>query len=93
MTIDGDSFAIATAGLSLMPISASHGQAAARLPMHHRDPFDRMLIAQAQLESCSIVSRDASFAEYSVALIAAQRCAVSRRATAASGEGLGVGRR
>jgi PIN domain nuclease of toxin-antitoxin system len=39
--------------------------------MHHRDPFDRMLIAQAQLESCSIVSRDSSFAQYSVALIMA----------------------
>ena len=39
--------------------------------MHHRDPFDRMLIAQAQLEGCSIVTRDSRFAEYSVALIAA----------------------
>jgi PIN domain nuclease of toxin-antitoxin system len=55
----------------LLPINASHGTAAARLPMHHRDPFDRMLIAQAQLESCSIVTRDASFAQYSVALIEA----------------------
>jgi PIN domain nuclease of toxin-antitoxin system len=72
LTIEGDLFnEVATAGLTWLPITASHGRAAARLPMHHRDPFDRMLIAQAQLESCSIVSRDARFAEYSVALITA----------------------
>ena len=72
LTIEGDLFSeVETAGLTWLPITASHGRAAARLPMHHRDPFDRMLIAQAQLESCSIVSRDARFAEYSVALITA----------------------
>jgi PIN domain nuclease of toxin-antitoxin system len=72
LTIDGDLLGeIDVAGLSLLPVTALHGQAAARLPMHHRDPFDRMLIAQAQLESCSIVSRDSRFAEYSVALISA----------------------
>jgi PIN domain nuclease of toxin-antitoxin system len=72
LTIDGDLLAeVETAGLALMPITASHGLAAARLPMHHRDPFDRMLIAQAQLEGCSIVSRDSQFADYSVALIPA----------------------
>jgi PIN domain nuclease of toxin-antitoxin system len=72
LTIEGDLFReIETAGLTWMPITASHGRAAAGLPPHHRDPFDRMLIAQAQLESCSIVSRDASFAQYSVSLIAA----------------------
>ena len=72
LTVEGDVFReIETAGLTWLPITASHGRAAARLPMHHRDPFDRMLIAQAQLEGCSIVTRDSRFAEYSVALIAA----------------------
>ena len=72
LTIEGDLFReVETAGLTWLPITPSHGVAAARLPMHHRDPFDRMVIAQAQLESCSIVSRNARFAEYSVALIAA----------------------
>ena len=63
--------AVDTAGLAWLPVTALHGRAAARLPLHHRDPFDRMLIAQAQLEGCSIVSRDSRFAEYSVALITA----------------------
>ena len=72
LTIDADLITeVEAAGLTLLPITASHGKAAARLPMHHRDPFDRMLIAQAQLESCSIVSRDSSFAQYSVGLIEA----------------------
>jgi PIN domain nuclease of toxin-antitoxin system len=72
LTIEGDLLGeIETAGLSLLPITAAHGQAAARLPLHHRDPFDRMLIAQAQLESCSIVSRDSTFTAYAVALISA----------------------
>ena len=72
LTIEGDLYQeVETAGLTWLPITPSHGVAAARLPMHHRDPFDRMVIAQAQLESCSIVSRNARFAEYSVALIAA----------------------
>ncbi len=72
LTIDADLIAeVEAAGLTWLPITALHGQVAARLPMHHRDPFDRMMIAQAQLESCSIVSRDSSFAQYSVALIEA----------------------
>lgn len=72
LTIEGDLLgAVDTAGLTWLPVTALHGRAAARLPPHHRDPFDRMLIAQAQLEGCSIVSRDSRFAEYSVALITA----------------------
>ncbi len=62
---------VEAAGLTWLPITALHGQAAARLPTHHQDPFDRMLIAQAQLESCSIVTRDSGFEQYSVALIVA----------------------
>jgi PIN domain nuclease of toxin-antitoxin system len=37
---------------------------AAALPLHHRDPFDRMLIAQAQLENMTIVTADRMFSEY-----------------------------
>ena len=40
--------------------------AAARLPMHHRDPFDRMIIAQALGRSLTVVTRDAWFASYGV---------------------------
>jgi PIN domain nuclease of toxin-antitoxin system len=38
------------------------------LPLHHRDPFDRILIAQARLESLTLISKDAVFPDYDVAL-------------------------
>ncbi len=59
------------AGFAAMPILPEHGVAAARLPLHHRDPFDRVLIAQAQLEGLTIVTRDPRFAPYSVATMRA----------------------
>ncbi len=43
--------------------------AAGRLPMHHRDPFDRMLIAQAQAEGLQILTKDEHFPAYGVRLI------------------------
>jgi PIN domain nuclease of toxin-antitoxin system len=45
--------------------------AAARLPQHHDDPFDRMLVAQAQLEGLTLVSRDPVFDSYAVAVLRA----------------------
>jgi PIN domain nuclease of toxin-antitoxin system len=41
-----------------LPVTWEHGLAAGLLPPHHRDPFDRMLVAQAQLEGLAIVTRD-----------------------------------
>lgn len=52
-----------------LPMTARHSVAAATLPRHHEDPFDRMLIAQAQLEGLTIVTRDAAFRDYGVALV------------------------
>ncbi len=52
-------------------ISLEHGAAAGKLPLHHRDPFDRMLIAQAQLEGLTIVTRDRRFEPYAVATMPA----------------------
>jgi len=52
-----------------LPITARHAAAAASLPRHHGDPFDRMLIAQAQAEGLTIVTRDAVFRDYGVALL------------------------
>ena len=46
-------------------------QAAGRLPAHHADPFDRILIAQAGLEGLTLVSVDRRFADYDVALLGA----------------------
>jgi PIN domain nuclease of toxin-antitoxin system len=51
-------------GFSEMAIGFRHIAASARLPWHHREPFDRMLIAQAIGEKVAIVSRDTVFAKY-----------------------------
>ena len=49
-----------------LPISWFHAQTAGRLPRHHGDPFDRMLIAQAQCDGLTLVSNDGAFAQYDV---------------------------
>jgi PIN domain nuclease of toxin-antitoxin system len=49
-----------------LPIEKRHCEQVSRLPFHHRDPFDRMLIAQALVEDLTLVSSDASFAAYQV---------------------------
>lgn len=56
-------------GFELLPISADHAYAAGGLPMHHRDPFDRMIIAQAGLEKLSIVTRDNIFKKYDISIL------------------------
>lgn len=55
----------------LLPIDASHVFAALRLPMHHRDPFDRLLVAQAWVEDLVLVTRDDAFAAYGPRLMRA----------------------
>lgn len=52
-------------GAQSLEITATHALQAAALPLHHRDPFDRMLIAQAQLADMMLVSADAIFRQYS----------------------------
>jgi PIN domain nuclease of toxin-antitoxin system len=52
-------------GARSLEITATHALQAAALPLHHRDPFDRMLIAQAQLEEMLLVSADTMFSQYS----------------------------
>ena len=62
---------VQTGGFVPLPLSIAHGIAAGRLPRHHDDPFDRMLIAQAIAEGLTIVTRDKRFDDYGVALLAA----------------------
>jgi len=52
--------------LEILPITVAHASIVASLPFHHRDPFDRMLIAQAIIEDLPIVGVDAVFDSYSV---------------------------
>ncbi|MCZ6623329.1 MAG: type II toxin-antitoxin system VapC family toxin [Deltaproteobacteria bacterium] len=55
-------------GVSALPVRNSHALHVATLPAHHRDPFDRLLIAQAQLEKLSLLTADQQFAAYDVEL-------------------------
>ncbi len=55
--------------VELLPISPLHAEAVGELPWHHRDPFDRMLVAQALVERLAIVSSDPALAEYGVEVV------------------------
>ena len=57
--------------ISPLPVSHGHALRVAHLPRHHRDPFDRLLVAQAQVEGLPILTADAHFAAYDVEVIAA----------------------
>jgi PIN domain nuclease of toxin-antitoxin system len=59
-------------GFMELPISVTHAEAVHALPKLHGDPFDRMLVAQAQLEGLAIVTADDAIARYDVAVIDAR---------------------
>jgi PIN domain nuclease of toxin-antitoxin system len=61
--------AIADYGFFELPILVSHAEAVRALPLHHRDPFDRMLVAQARLEALTLVSKDAALRLYDAAVV------------------------
>jgi len=61
--------ALDSGGFRELPITMQHGLVAGNLPRHHDDPFDRMLIAQAQVEGFSIITHDAKFKLYDVPII------------------------
>jgi PIN domain nuclease of toxin-antitoxin system len=56
-------------GVRILGLSADHGLAVARLPLLHRDPFDRLLIAQAQQEGFTLVTADPRIHAYDVAVL------------------------
>lgn len=69
LTTVSDPFARAIeTNVELLEIRPEHIEAVRRLPHHHRDPFDRMLIAQAQVEKLTILTADRNFAAYDVAI-------------------------
>ncbi|MGH6876217.1 MAG: type II toxin-antitoxin system VapC family toxin [Rhizomicrobium sp.] len=61
--------ALRESGFDLLSIELPHVLIAARLPLYHRDPFDRVMIAQAQQENLVVVTRDGMFARYGVRVI------------------------
>lgn len=58
-------------GFEELPVRLSHTEFLARLPLHHRDPFDRLLVAQAMAEHLTLVTRDPVFRRYDVSLLRA----------------------
>lgn len=62
---------VAEDGFLPLAISFEHAQRAGGLPLHHRDPFDRLLVAQALCEGLVVVTRDPAFSAYDAPLITA----------------------
>jgi len=63
--------AVLDSGFEELPVRLRHAEALSRMPPHHRDPFDRMLAAQARAEGLTLVTRDPAFQPYGVRLIRA----------------------
>ncbi len=63
---DGWAAALRRLGFRPMPVTAIHAAAVENLPWHHRDPFDRLLVAQASVERCALVTADRRLAMYAV---------------------------
>ena len=63
--------AVQDSGFSELPIRFSHAARVRTLPWHHRDPFDRLLVAQALDEGLTIVTRDAVFRRYGLKTLTA----------------------
>ena len=61
--------AISDLGATILPISVEYADYQAGLPFHHRDPFDRLLIAQSLVENIPVVSRDSQFDAYGIVRI------------------------
>ncbi len=59
------------AGFTHLPVTFFHGEQAGHLPVYHRDPFDRILVAQAQVEKLILITRDSQIMQYDVSIIEA----------------------
>ena len=57
------------AGARVLPVDWPHAVAVERMPFHHRDPFDRLIVAQALVEHMAVVTRDSVFREYGVRVV------------------------
>ena len=64
--------AVAEGGFIELPVSFEHTEALGELPMHHNDPFDRLLLAAAAVERLTIITSDRKFTHYDVSLLNAR---------------------
>jgi PIN domain nuclease of toxin-antitoxin system len=62
-------YVVAKQEMQFLPLKPEHAYKILDLPMHHRDPFDRMLIAQAQYEKFTLITSDACFSDYTISII------------------------
>ena len=60
-------------GFRFVDLTPDNALDAARLPLHHRDPFDRLLVAQAQAEAATLVTRDEALTAYDVPVMRVER--------------------
>jgi PIN domain nuclease of toxin-antitoxin system len=57
------------AGVNLLPITARHADRVGTLPLHHRDPFDRLLVAQADTDGLALVTADGDLSRYGIEIV------------------------
>ena len=68
---EGLATAVESLGFNGLPVTLEDAEVAAALPAHHRDPFDRMLVAQARRLDAVVVTRDRAFGAYDVKVLTA----------------------
>ena len=64
---------IEQSAFSDLPVEVEHAVASAELPWHHKDPFDRLLVAQARIEDMTLVTRDDEVRQYEVSILDASK--------------------
>ena len=69
LSVRGDLDAVIDEDFEHLSITFAHARRAAQLPRHHRDPFDRMLVAQAQAEDLTLATRNRRISSYDVTLL------------------------
>lgn len=62
----GSTARLVACGAEALPVTAEHAEATRELPLHHRDPFDRLLVAQALVEDAVLISADERLDAYGV---------------------------
>ena len=70
LVVPDDFYRIVAGDYEVLGIDLSHIEACANLPMHHRDPFDRLLVVQARMGGLILVTRDRNIAKYDVPIVA-----------------------
>lgn len=68
---DGFHAAVVASGARVLGLTPAHGLAVATLPLHHKDPFDRLLVAQAKVDKLTLITNDQAVMEYDIETVCA----------------------